>query len=182
MKKIILTIAITALTLTIVAQTQAGPKSGGFNKSSSSKVQNVANSKITPVKTGGPQTKLNQGTSAKFKDYNLKFGTKFQYGTFYKGKHHDHWGQIRFDPRYGCDCYWDPCTLVWYYWCERDFCYYPVSYCPYRCYVCIEVVVETAIPSVPLTNAPNLVIPPSTPASPVNDIPPIPVPVAPRPE
>ena len=184
MKKIILTIAITALTLTLAAQTQAAPKTGGSSKSSASKgstSKSFPNAKNTNAKTGsGSQTKLNKGTTAKNKDYHLQFGTKFQGGYFYKGKNHDHWGQIRFDRRYGCDCYWDPCVLAWYYWCERDICYYPVSYCPYRCYVCPEVVVQTAVSTLPGTNGPSPIAPPSTQAASSNDIAPIPEPLEPR--
>jgi hypothetical protein len=145
MKKIILTITVIALTLTVASQTKAAPKNGTTNKVSASKVKSSPNTKITTIKTGlGSQPKLNPAKSTKVKDYHLQFGTKFQQGYFYKGKNHQHWGLIRFDPRYGCDCYWDPCLLVWYYWCDRDDCFYPVSYCPYRCYRCIEVIVQQA--------------------------------------
>jgi hypothetical protein len=176
MRKFILAIAVVALTLTIASTTEAGPKSGG-SKSSPSK---SSPSKSGSIKIGsGSQQKFKQGNSPKINDYHLKFGTKFDHGYFYKGKNHHHWGLIRFDVRYGCNCYWDPCLLIWFYWCERDVCYYPVSYCPYRCYACTEVVVET--PCLPCTSG-QPVLPASTDAPPVSDIPPIPAPVAPRSE
>lgn len=37
--------------------------------------------------------------------------------------------------RYGCTLYYDPELECYYYWCEPDGCYYPVSYCPYQRYV-----------------------------------------------
>ncbi|MSQ96896.1 MAG: hypothetical protein EXR98_20405 [Gemmataceae bacterium] len=207
MKTFILTIAVAALTLTIASPMQAGPKTGGFNKSSASNTKSVSSTKVAATKTGGfnkssasntksvsstkvaatktspaSKPKVNPGTAAKVKDYHVKFGSKFQGGYVYKGKHHNHWGLIRFDLRYGCDCYWDPCVLVWYYWCERDICYYPVSYCPYRSYVCPEVVVQSASEvALPVANDGSTTIRPDA-APPVNDIAPIPEPVSPRKE
>jgi hypothetical protein len=121
MKKIILTLAITALSVIIATPTQAAPKS------------------VHP--SGVHATaKVNHVNAGKFNNYHVQHGTKFDHGFFYKGKNHNHWGLTRFDPRYGCTCYWDTTLRCWYYWCERDICYYPVSYCPYRCYSCTEVV------------------------------------------
>ena len=139
MKKIILTLAVAALSATVVSQTQAAPKVGGPGNSSISKSQ--VNSKPSTNKSIASAQSFRTATPAKFKDYHVQHGTKFQHGVFYRGKHHEHWGHIRWDARYGCNCYWDPCLSTWYYWCQRDICYYPVSYCPYRCYTCTEVVV-----------------------------------------
>ena len=136
MKKIILTLAIAALSATITSPTQAAPKTGGAKGSSVGKSQ----SNTTSKSVGSPQS-IHKADSGKFKDYHVQHGTKFEHGVFYKGKHHDHWSITRWDARYGCNCYFDPCVLAWYYWCERETCYYPVSYCPTRCYTCTEVVV-----------------------------------------
>ena len=59
---------------------------------------------------------------------------KFEHGYYYKGKHHDHWTEKRYDRRYGCKLFWCPTSTCWYYWCFPDTCYYPVSYCPYGSY------------------------------------------------
>src|SRR5438105_299283 len=65
------------------------------------------------------------------RDYHLHHGTKFEHGWFYKGKEHDHWSERCYNERYGCETFYCPCTLCWYYFCVPDCCYYPVSYCPY---------------------------------------------------
>jgi hypothetical protein len=95
------------------------------------------------------QTKFINLNPANTAGYNLKFGTKFQSGYLYKGCNHYHWTVCRFDVRYGCCCYFDPCCAVWYYWCEPDLCFYPVTYCPYRLYVWpTSVVVQPATPDI----------------------------------
>lgn len=121
MKTILLTLAATTLTLVATSVTQANPKaSPGSSKSDSA--------------------------HANFKDYHQNHGTKFDHGYFYKGKNHDHWGETRFDRRFGCNVYFDRGLAAWFYWCERDICFYPVSYCPYRTYVCPPIVVEPVRP------------------------------------
>jgi hypothetical protein len=111
MKAIVLTLATAALTLALSSAAQANPKPGHG-----------------PAKTGS--------TSSSFKDYHMSHGTKFEHGYFYKGKNHEHWGEIRFDHRYNTRIYFDRGLERWFYWCERDVCYYPVTYCPYRTYEC----------------------------------------------
>jgi hypothetical protein len=65
-----------------------------------------------------PQFKLTKfNNSNKIANYNLLFGKSFAFGIFYPGKHHQHWTS-----------YWDPCLRMYYYWCEADQCFYPVSY------------------------------------------------------
>src|ERR1017187_2007833 len=49
MKKIILTITVIALTLTVASQTKAAPKTGTSNKVSASKVQSVPTTKVTTI-------------------------------------------------------------------------------------------------------------------------------------
>ena len=118
------------LTLAFAAQSQAGPKSGSGKPSSGKTAKSIAPAKTTTAKN----------EPAKFD------GVKFDNGYFYKGKNHDHWGPIRWDLRYGCYCFWDPCVASWYYWCEQDNCYYPVSFCPYRTY-CNVGIAEVAEPA-----------------------------------
>jgi hypothetical protein len=61
----------------------------------------------------------------------LKFGTKFEYGYFYTGYHHDHWSKIYVHPFWNVPVYFCPYTLVEYYWCAPDYCFYPLTYRPY---------------------------------------------------
>jgi len=68
-------------------------------------------------------------------NYHVNHGVRFSGGYYYRGRSHYHWSYQRFDARYGCTCYFDPCCSTWYYWCQPAGCYYPVSYCPYRTYV-----------------------------------------------
>jgi hypothetical protein len=66
-----------------------------------------------------------------YSNYQLKFGTKFDFGVVYKGQYHNHWSRIYWSPKYGCNIYCCPFTLVEYYWCPWDHCYYPITYRPY---------------------------------------------------
>jgi hypothetical protein len=118
-------------------------------------------------------------------NYYLQHGTRFAQGYFYRGRNHSHWTVIRFDPRYGCDLYWDPDLGIWFYWCAPDLCFYPVSYVPYRCYVCTQVVITRTIGEASRQTAPcpscdgeTPIVYPSTPAPPSqDDVAPIPEPV-----
>ena len=180
MKKLLLTIAIASMTLVSNANIQAGPNNGNSIKNVSSgnsvkhnvtKTLPIANAKLSPSKNVS---------------YHLQNGTKFAQGYLYKGKNHCHWGLIRWDVRYGCNCYWDPCLLVWYYWCEPDQCFYPVSYCPYRRYTTEIVVLTPATQVIPMAASPGVttILPSgvvsSSATTGVVDIPPIPEPVVPR--
>jgi hypothetical protein len=84
---------------------------------------------------------LNRGTirtltpKVVVKDYHLKCGTKHACGICYKTYTHNHWAHCCYLPACGCECYYCPCTLVYYYWCVPDGCWYPISYCPYGTYV-----------------------------------------------
>jgi len=62
------------------------------------------------------------------------YGRQFRHGYYYPGRYHRHWAYTRFDARYGCTLYYDPDLCCYYYWCQPDSCYYPVSYCPYDRY------------------------------------------------
>jgi hypothetical protein len=69
------------------------------------------------------------------KDYHFKCGTKCSFGYCYKNYTHCHWAHKCWLPACGCYGYYCPYTLVYYYWCEPDLCWYPITYCPYGCYV-----------------------------------------------
>ena len=83
------------------------------------------------------------GNRGNYTNYHLTYGTRFAQGYFYRGRSHSHWTYTRFDSRYGCTCYYDPCCSCWYYWCEPATCYYPVAYCPYQTYAWSAPVAET---------------------------------------
>jgi hypothetical protein len=138
----------------------------------------ISSVKFTKTVKTTSVNKIAKVNPTKVNNYALQNGTKFSKGYFYKGKNHNHWGRIHFDVRYGCNCYWDPCLSIWYYWCEPDFCYYPVSYCPYRCYSCTEVVNGQPVGGAATLSPDGASA--SSEAPPINDIPPIPEPVDPR--
>ena len=181
MKKIIITLSIAALTVAFATQVQAGPKPANQNANKNVTPNKSNVNKVTPVKlsTTTNHLKVTNLHVNKINNYHLTFGTKSSFGYSYKGKHHNHWTVIRFDARYGCNCYWDPCLLTWYYWCDRDVCYYPVSYCPYRCYSCTEVVAARPACNT-CTNGQVAVNPAETEAPPTGDNTPIPEPIAPQ--
>ena len=131
MRKFIVTLSITAFAVVIASQVQAAPK-GNHPSSKSTAHSNNSSNKQSSFKS--------TSNSIHASNYHLQHGTKFSNGFKYVGKNHSHWTQTRFDTRYGCTCYFDSGLSRWYYWCARDVCYYPVSYCPYQCYSCTEVV------------------------------------------
>jgi len=59
-------------------------------------------------------------------------------GKMAKGHHshhrNHHWSSSRYFAQYGCTLYYDTDEQCWYYWCQPDDCYYPLSYCPYGTY------------------------------------------------
>jgi hypothetical protein len=81
------------------------------------------------VNTGKPFT--GPVTPTTFPNYHLVYGTKFAYGFFYQGFNHAHWSKIYFHPVFGVRVYFDPFTLVEYYWCLPDNAFYPITYRPY---------------------------------------------------
>jgi hypothetical protein len=120
-----------------------------------------------------PTYSANHTYSGRYANYHQTYGTRFAYGYFYRGRNHSHWSYQRWDARYGCYCYYDPCCTSWYYWCEPASCYYPVSYCPYQTYCWNTPVVEPAytqpaavqVPSSPSPNVPPTTYPPQQPVS-----------------
>jgi hypothetical protein len=150
MRKLLATLAIAATGLVVCNVAEAkGTHGGNSGTSLSTAKTNGKNSNYTKS-----YTKSNDGhkmgSHDKSKDYNQKYGTKFEHGYFYKGKFHDHWTCSRYDRRYGCNVYWDPCCLCWYYYCTPCECFYPVSYCPYSTY-CWEPVATPVIAEQPVT-------------------------------
>jgi hypothetical protein len=143
MKKLLATLAIAALIGSLAPSAFATPRGRGRS------VQPI------PFKSLPNTTIVHVGTvnHSNVTDYHLRVGIHFEHGIYYKGKEHPHWALCRYDARYGCDCYWDPCSLTWYYWCEPDLCYYPVTYVPYRAYAwtpaAAAVVPVSEIPSIP---------------------------------
>lgn len=197
MKKILFTLAaLTFLTASLASQATAGPKSGQPSRSTSQPARFASNAKFQPANHFQPaKTTTNaqfvtpsKATSAKVNNYHLTKGTKFSQGYFYQGKNHSHWTCHRWDARYGCTCYFDPCCSCWYYWCEIDICYYPVTYCPHQVYSgTVPAPMATATtPVLPGTLQPGLTVEPieGTLAPPItpNSLPPIPDPVAPAPK
>ena len=140
MKKFLFTLtAATLLTASFALPAFAAPK-GSQGKSGN----HVVSNSITKTNTVG-QHKISNSISkvgpGKVSNYHLTRGTRFDHGFLYRGRDHFHWTVQRFDPRYGCTCYFDPGLSIWFYFCEIDVCYYPVSYCPHRyCATCVPVV------------------------------------------
>jgi hypothetical protein len=62
-------------------------------------------------------------------NYHIDHGSRMRDGRyFYRGRDHHHWTYRYWYGRYGCYCYYCPSTCCWYYWYQKDDCYYPVSY------------------------------------------------------
>ena len=133
MKNILLTLAAITVVSSVAPTTFASPlpSSTGRVSSSNHSVASHASSKYAGrvhSSNYSHATVVNRG------NYQLTHGTRFSNGYFYTGRSHAHWSCSRFDTRYGCTCYFDPCCECWYYWCQPASCYYPVTYCPYRTY------------------------------------------------
>jgi hypothetical protein len=59
---------------------------------------------------------------------------KYNWGYSYKGFKWNHWTHHKWFVNFGTFCYWNPHIGGWYYWCQPDECWYPVTYCPYGVY------------------------------------------------
>jgi hypothetical protein len=118
MNRFLMSLAVVAaLSVTVNAGEKSGNKSGGSNKNGSH------NSHVEVLHS-------HVNTS----NYHMTHGTKYSFGYVYKGQDHNHWQYRCWSDSCSCYCYYCPCTLVWYYWCAPDCCYYPVSHCPYGHY------------------------------------------------
>ncbi len=135
----------------------------------------------------GPSTSksISPSYTKSFKKDHDKHDFKLDKGHFlkgdyhcYKGKYCNFWNYHCWDWRYGCYLYWDPCFRSYYYWCEPDECYYPISYCPYRKFTFVTVVTPViyttpvTVVAQPVVATTNSVVPSAAPAGP----PPVPAP------
>ena len=150
MKKLLLPIAFATVMFIATGPSEAA-KGGGGSHGHASSAKGTATAKVSGT-SKGTGANSGKGTGSGKGQLGSGKGIRFAHGIYYRGHDHNHWGARRFDSRYGCECYWDPYVSEWYYWCEPDACYYPVSYCPYQCYTCsapVAVPVETAEPGQP---------------------------------
>jgi hypothetical protein len=103
-------------------------------------------SPAAPTRTGGSAPAAHRGTPAapaqpattgpgkaaaprpNYANYHLTHGKVFSGGYCYPGKNHTHWAYHGWSKKYRCECYWCPSTCQYYYWCEPQACYYPVTY------------------------------------------------------
>src|SRR5476651_2314749 len=97
MKKIIITLAIAALTVAFTTQAQAGPKPANQNAHKSVTANKINGNKVTAVKMMNSKPPVTNIHVNKISNYHLKFGTKSSFGYSYQGQHHNHWTVIRFD-------------------------------------------------------------------------------------
>jgi hypothetical protein len=150
MKKILTTLAALAV-LTVVSASQAlaaphSSHSSHSSRTSSSRTSHGTSSTNRTANSGNRAVHntnyaANRSSAANrsngnrsYANYHLTHGTRFAHGYFYRGRNHYHWESQRFDARYGCTCFYDSSCSSWYYWCQPDDCYYPVTYCPYQTY------------------------------------------------
>jgi hypothetical protein len=160
MHKFFLCLTMSVVAVAFASQAEASPKSSGHGHG-----HGPSGHVHAPIHHGPSHV-----SHSHYKNYHVTHGTRFHHGYYYRGRNHSHWRCWRWDARYGCICYWDPSVCVWYYWCQPDSCYYPVSYCPYRTYC-------WTTPGVVQTQPP-IAVPPSP--GPTDDVPPIPAPMMQR--
>jgi hypothetical protein len=205
MSKIFLSLALATAMFVVTKPTDAAPKGSGSHGNKGSAKGNGAGSGApknngTAKTAAGANKGAAKGTGAIANNkgngkgqIGSGKGIRFDHGIYYRGRDHHHWGSVRFDRRYGCNCYWDPYVSVWYYWCQPDDCYYPVSYCPYRSYTCSTPVALSTVSTEPVlaptraivnnnvnTNNVQVNVPAAIPANPVNEVAIIPEPASPR--
>lgn len=90
--------------------------------------------------------------------YASRFGVRLKSGYFaYKGIGHRHWARKFYSARWRTWCWYDPCTLGWYYWCGPRGMYLPCRYLPVAAPTVIdpgsEVVPPEVTPEVPVDGA-----------------------------
>jgi hypothetical protein len=174
MNKLLASLAIAALIGSLAPSAFATPRGGRARRTF----------EPTPIRTTLPSATIVHGVinvnHGNFTDYHLRVGIHFEHGIYYKGRDHFHWTLSRFDARYGCECYWDPYSLAWYYWCEPDQCFYPVTYAPHRTYAWRPAVLVGPVVSPGVVVSPGTVLP-TTAVSPVGEVPAIPAPLVFRP-
>jgi hypothetical protein len=128
MKRFMISLAAVGLVFAMGGMAQAGGKTG----SSGSKGTSGNNSGSWKNSNGNyHSTSMNKDHDRKDHDFNKGHFRKGDYHC-YKGKHCDFWNYHCWDRRYGCELYWNPWYRCYYYYCDPDDCYYPISYCPHR--------------------------------------------------
>jgi hypothetical protein len=75
----------------------------------------------------------------------LKYG---KFGPYFRCVDPCPWWDCSWSSTYGCNVYFDEECSRWFYLCEPDECFYPVSHCPYGRYVFTEREVETTVEEV----------------------------------
>lgn len=143
MKKFIFTLtAAILLTASFTLQAFAAPKGSPSGQAKPGPVSNSMHKSNVALNKVSSHTVNKVSTN-----YHLTSGVRSSFGTYYRGRNHNHWSITRFDPRYGCTCYFDAGLSIWFYFCEVDVCFYPVTYCPHRyCSTCVAPVVEVVQP------------------------------------
>jgi hypothetical protein len=129
MRRVLLSVAVVSLSLALAGGAGAADRKGSHTSKSSPGDYSYRTSFSNYQSSHGDNF-----YRSSFSNYHLTYGTPFAGGYFYKGKDHSHWSHTRWFEQYGCTCYWCPCTSRYYYWCQPDGCYYPVSHCPYGKY------------------------------------------------
>jgi hypothetical protein len=159
MKRFMISLAAVGLVFAMGGLAQAGGKSGsGGSKGSNGK--NAGSSKS--------DGRTHYSTTLK-KDHDFKFDKgHFFKGDYhcYKGKHCDFWNYHCWDRRYGCYLYWNPWYRSYYYYCDPDDCYYPISYCPYRKFSFVTVTPVVNPTPVTVIVQPAVVAVPAAPVAP----------------
>ena len=143
MNRLLMSVAVAALTVGVAA---AGPKGNTGGGQSGGKPSGQAPHNSGTKSHGGTQThnsgtKSHGGTqthnsghqwgqsktsyhdSSYFKTYSKSFGS----GYCYPGQSQSHWTYSCYSPRFGCECFWCPYTTCYYYYSAPACCYYPVS-------------------------------------------------------
>jgi len=62
-----------------------------------------------------------------YKNYAQEHGKKFSGGYCYEGSKHNQWSNCYWNKSCGCYNYYCPSTCQYYYWCDKQATYYPVS-------------------------------------------------------
>jgi hypothetical protein len=129
MKQLLLIVAAVALGLWAADVAEAGRYGGRFHGGRTQGGHYHGGRKSSGRFYGGNRYRPYQ---AAYRGYHLKYGVRFKYGYYYKGRIHRHWTKRYWNADYGCYVYYCPETSCYYYWCAPDDCYYPVTYTPYN--------------------------------------------------
>jgi hypothetical protein len=100
------------------------------------------------------------------KGASFKYGGKSGYGGYSHGHGYNHWSYRCWNGNYGCYCYWDAGCSQYFYYCQPDSCYYPVTYCPYHRFSWTSAYVATGIPVATAGVGTAAPLPPAQPGGP----------------